>query len=63
MLFRSIYVGGSFDWFTPFSMFTGIGVVVMYAALGCGWLILKTDDGLQAKMYELMPKLINLSSI
>ena len=39
-------------------MFTGIGVVVMYAALGCGWLILKTDDGLQSKMYELMPKLI-----
>jgi cytochrome d ubiquinol oxidase subunit II len=28
-------------------MFTGLGVVVMYAALGCGWLILKTDDGLQ----------------
>ena len=55
---NGIFVGGSFDWFTPFSMFTGIGVVVMYAALGCGWLILKTDDGLQEKMYELMPKLI-----
>ncbi|SSQ43676.1 ubiquinol oxidase subunit II, cyanide insensitive [Acinetobacter baumannii] len=30
----------------------------MYATLGCGWLILKTEKGLQQRMYELMPKLI-----
>ena len=30
----------------------------MYAALGCGWLIMKTDHELQNKMYRLMPKLI-----
>lgn len=55
---NGIYVGGSLEWLTPFALFTGLGVVVMYAALGCGWLILKTDQALQNKMYDLMPKLI-----
>lgn len=52
-----VYAGGGLDWLTPFSIFTGIGVVVLYAALGCGWLIFKTELGLQNKMYNLMPKL------
>ncbi|EPF74267.1 cytochrome d ubiquinol oxidase subunit II [Acinetobacter rudis] len=57
---NGIYSGGTLDWLTPFSLFTGLGVVVMYAALGCGWLILKTETGLQQRMYQLMPKLILL---
>ncbi|WP_109441936.1 cytochrome d ubiquinol oxidase subunit II [Acinetobacter haemolyticus] len=57
---QGIFSGGPFDWLTPFSVFTGIGVVIMYATLGCGWLILKTDHELQQKMYQLMPKLIIL---
>lgn len=52
------YAGGTFDWLTPFSIFTGIGVVVAYAALGCGWLILKTSQNLQIEMFRLMPKLL-----
>ncbi|HEN9508406.1 cytochrome d ubiquinol oxidase subunit II [Acinetobacter baumannii] len=52
------YAGGGLDWLTPFSLFTGVGVVVVYAALGCGWLIMKTDDVLQSTMYRLMPRLI-----
>ena len=55
---NGLYVGGGLDWLTPFSVFTGFGVVVMYAALGCGWLIIKTDHELQEKMYRIMPKLI-----
>jgi cytochrome d ubiquinol oxidase subunit II len=51
------YAGGPFDWLTPFSLFTGLGVLVAYAALGCGWLILKTSRELQNDMYRLMPKL------
>lgn len=51
------FAGGGFDWLTPFSLFTGLGVVAAYAALGCGWLILKTSKDLQASMYRLMPKL------
>ncbi|AOA58930.1 cytochrome d ubiquinol oxidase subunit II [Acinetobacter larvae] len=55
---NGIYAGGALDWLTPFSLFTGLGVVVMYATLGCGWLILKTDHELQQKMFQLMPKMI-----
>ncbi|WP_440095193.1 cytochrome d ubiquinol oxidase subunit II [Acinetobacter baumannii] len=55
-----IYAGGGLDWLTAFSIFTGIGVVVLYAALGCGWLIFKTELDLQTKMYGLMPKLISV---
>ena len=47
-----------FDWLTPFSLFTGVSVVVLYATLGCGWLIFKTELDLQDRMYQLMPKLI-----
>ena len=52
------YAGGGLDWLTGFSLFTGLGVVVLYAALGCTWLIFKTEKDIQNKMYELMPKLI-----
>ncbi|EXB35009.1 MULTISPECIES: cytochrome d ubiquinol oxidase subunit II [Acinetobacter] len=52
------YIGGALDWLTPFSLFTGVGVVVMYATLGCGWLIMKTDHDLQQKMFHLMPKML-----
>lgn len=55
---NGVYSGGSFDWLTPFSLFTGVGVVVLYATLGCGWLIFKTEKQLQDKMYAFMPKLI-----
>jgi cytochrome d ubiquinol oxidase subunit II len=41
------YVGGAFDWFSPFSMLTGVAVVFGYALLGSGWLILKTGGALQ----------------
>ena len=42
------YLGGAFDWFSPFSMLTGVAVVFGYALLGAGWLILKTEGPLQA---------------
>ncbi len=55
---HGVFSGHALDWLTPFSIFTGFGVLAMYAALGCGWLILKTDHDLRQKMYQLMPKLI-----
>ncbi|MFC6051918.1 ubiquinol oxidase subunit II [Acinetobacter sp. Ac_877] len=55
---NGIYSGGGLDWLTPFSIFTGIAVVVLYASLGCGWLIFKTDARVQNHMFSLMPKLI-----
>lgn len=51
------YVGGGLDWLSAFSVFTGLAVVVAYAALACGWLILKTADDLQKSMFKLMPPL------
>ncbi|WP_287988932.1 cytochrome d ubiquinol oxidase subunit II [Acidiphilium sp.] len=44
------YQGGAFDWLTPFSVFTGLGLMVAYALLGCTWLVMKTDGALEARM-------------
>ena len=41
------FVGGSFDCFTPFSIFTGVALMFGYALLGAGWLIIKTEGDLQ----------------
>jgi len=41
------YSGGSFDWLTPFSLFTGVGLIMAYALLGSTWLIMKTEGTLQ----------------
>jgi cytochrome d ubiquinol oxidase subunit II len=48
------FAGGPFDWFTPFNLFTGIGLLVTYATLGCGWLLMKTDGELRRRMGVLM---------
>jgi cytochrome d ubiquinol oxidase subunit II len=42
------FVGGSFDCFTPFSIFTGVALMFGYALLGAGWLVIKTEGELQA---------------
>jgi cytochrome d ubiquinol oxidase subunit II len=47
------YMGGALDWLTPFSLFTGVGLVVAYALLGCTWLVMKTDGSLQRRMIVL----------
>ena len=47
------YSGGGLDWLTPFSLFTGFGLVVAYALLGSTWLVMKTDGALQLRMKEL----------
>jgi cytochrome d ubiquinol oxidase subunit II len=45
-----VYAGGPLDWLCPFSLFTGLGLVIAYALLGSTWLIMKTEDGLQSRM-------------
>src|SRR6202171_2104919 len=47
------YMGGALDWLTPFSLFTGFGLVVAYALLGSTWLIMKTEGALQRRMIAL----------
>jgi cytochrome d ubiquinol oxidase subunit II len=46
------YAGGWWDWLTPFSMLTGVALVVGYALLGSTWLIYKTEGKLQAEAYR-----------
>ncbi|RVM46001.1 cytochrome d ubiquinol oxidase subunit II, partial [Sinorhizobium meliloti] len=36
------YVGGWWDWLTPFSIATGLAIVIGYALLGATWLVMKT---------------------
>ena len=47
------FVGGSFDCFTPFSLLTGLALVIGYALLGAGWLVLKTEGEVQAQARRL----------
>jgi cytochrome d ubiquinol oxidase subunit II len=44
------YEGGALDWLSPFSVFTGVGVLVSYALLGSTWLTMKTEGDLQGRM-------------
>lgn len=44
------YAGGAWDWLTPFSVATGIALIVGYALLGATWLVMRTTDELQRRM-------------
>jgi cytochrome d ubiquinol oxidase subunit II len=44
------YAGGPMDWFAPFPLVTGAGVVIAYTLLGSTWLIMKTEGELQRQM-------------
>ena len=52
------YVGGAFDWFSPFSMLTGVALVFGYALLGTTWLVLKTEGRVQRIAYDLTRPLL-----
>ena len=41
------YSGGAFGWLAPFPIVTGIGLVLGYALLGVGWLVLKGEGALR----------------
>ena len=40
------YAGGWWDWLTPFSILTGVALVIGYALLGATWLVMKTEGEL-----------------
>jgi cytochrome d ubiquinol oxidase subunit II len=46
------YAGGWWDWLSPFSLLTGVSLVVGYALLGSTWLIMKTEDLLQERAFR-----------
>ena len=43
------YVGGWWDWLTPFSVLTGVALVVGYTLLGATWLVMKTEGAIQER--------------
>jgi cytochrome bd ubiquinol oxidase subunit II len=47
------YAGGWWDWLTPFSILTGLALVIGYCLLGASWLVMRTEGGLRAKAYRL----------
>jgi cytochrome bd ubiquinol oxidase subunit II len=49
------YAGGAFDWLAPFPLLTGIGLVLGYALLGAGWLVLKADGPLRDRALRRIP--------
>lgn len=52
------YTGGAFDWLSPFTVMTGLGVIAGYALLGATWAILKTEGETRDWCYSLAPWLL-----
>jgi cytochrome d ubiquinol oxidase subunit II len=51
------YAGGWWDWLTPFSLLTGVALVVGYALLGACWLIWRTEGPLAARARHMARRL------
>jgi cytochrome d ubiquinol oxidase subunit II len=49
------YSGSLFAWLRPFPLLTGIGLVLGYALLGAGWLVLKCEGELRDWTYRRIP--------
>ena len=47
------YGGGWWDWLTPFSILTGVALVIGYSLLGGTWLVMKTEGELRERAYAL----------
>jgi cytochrome d ubiquinol oxidase subunit II len=47
------YGGGWWDWLTPFSILTGVALVIGYSLLGATWLVMKTEGELRERAYTL----------
>jgi cytochrome d ubiquinol oxidase subunit II len=47
------FAGGPLDWFAPFPLAAGCGVMIAYALLGATWLVMKTEGALHKRMVGL----------
>lgn len=52
------FAGDAFGWLSPFGLLAGLGLMVTYATLACGWLIMKTDGDLQRRFHVAMKPLV-----
>ncbi|BAU56646.1 cytochrome d ubiquinol oxidase subunit II [Halorhodospira halochloris] len=57
------YVGGAFDWFTPFTLFTALSLVIGYALLGATWGIMKTEGETQKWLYGATPWILGATAV
>jgi cytochrome d ubiquinol oxidase subunit II len=48
----------AYNWITPFSMLTGVMVVIGYALLGSNWLIMRTSGALQTQCFKIAQRLL-----
>ncbi len=55
------YAGGMFDWLSPFSIMTGLGLVAGYALIGCAWIIMKTIGDVREWAYGIALGLLRLT--
>ncbi len=49
---NGIFIGGIFDWFSPFSIMVVLGVIAGYSVLGANYMILKFSGELQNHAYQ-----------
>jgi cytochrome d ubiquinol oxidase subunit II len=54
------FAGGAFDWFTPFTLMCGLGVVAGYALLGATWLMMKTEGPVEQRARRMAPQLLGV---
>jgi cytochrome bd ubiquinol oxidase subunit II len=45
-----VFTGSALDFLSPFSVFTGLCLLIAYALLGATWLVMKTDGSVQGQM-------------
>ena len=57
------FVGGPFDWLTPFSLLVSASLVAGYALLGAGWIIFKTEGELFERARRWLKRLTILSAL
>lgn len=50
------YAGTWWNWFSPFSVATGVALVIGYALLGATWLVMRTTDDLRDKARKIALK-------
>ena len=49
------FAGSSLDWLAPFPLLTGVGLVLGYALLGAGWLVMKSEGALRELALRRIP--------
>lgn len=54
------FAGGLFDWLSPFTLMTGLGLLAGYALLAGTWLIMKTEGRLQAWAYRITMPILGI---